>query len=181
MMHYAGNTRLAQLANAAIDAGLGATKLGASAVRAIRHGRCPIDAADELAGRGEIDGGAWATVRRRVVREQARLKRQRAANSRAHRAREREARQAADDRKCPVCGKSMKGQRADALVCSTKCRVRGHRHLGSLKSLALDPNMDRFKGGRTLEQRADLAMACLRMPVDAVELTGKFEKAGRDD
>jgi hypothetical protein len=153
-MHYWGNSRRAQLANAAIDAGLGATKLGEAAIRGIRNGRCPVDAADELAARGEINGEAWATVRRRVVREQARLKRQRAANSRAHRARKRDARLAADDRKCPVCGGSMEGRRADALVCSTKCRVRGHRHMGSLKSLALDPSMDRFKGtdGRSLPE-----------------------------
>jgi len=63
----------------------------------------------------------------------------------------------------------VKDRRADALVCSTKC-LRGHRHVDSLKSLALDLNMERFKGRRTRRQRNDLAMAVLHMSAESAEL-----------
>jgi hypothetical protein len=96
-----------------------------------------------------------------------------ATRARTYRARKTEARVEGDDRKCRVCGGSMKGRRADAVVCSTKCRMRGHRHLGSLKSLALDPKLNRYKGtdGRSLAQREELAIAIMRMPAESAELT----------
>jgi hypothetical protein len=52
----------------------------------------------------------------------------------------------------------MKGKRSDALVCSATCKERGYRHLGSLTSMAIDPDLRRFKDGSciTLRQRAGL-------------------------
>jgi hypothetical protein len=116
-----------------------------------------------------------ADIRERMLAEQKRIRDMEAARSREYRARKAEARQEVDDRTCVACGGSMKGRRADAVACSTKCRMRAHRHTGSLKSLALDPNMSRFKGtdGRSLQQRNDLAIACMRMPAEAEELVRK--------
>jgi predicted nucleic acid-binding Zn ribbon protein len=76
---------------------------------------------------------------------------QQAKRSRAYRARKAKARLAADKRTCVVCGEPLKGQRADAVVCSDRCRVRGHRQFGQLRFLALDPTMERFKRRRKVK------------------------------
>jgi hypothetical protein len=73
------------------------------------------------------------------------VKAQQVDRSRAYRARKAKERLAADNRTCVVCGEPLRGLRADAVVCSDKCRVRGYRHFGQLRALAMDPRMERFK------------------------------------
>ena len=135
---------------------------------------------DELLRRQPSKANVVADIRESVLSEQQRIRDMEAARSREYRQRKAAARVEGDDRKCVVCGGSLKGRRADAVVCSTKCRMRGHRHMGSLKSLALDPNMSRFNGtdGRSLQTRSDLAIACMRMPEEAAALARKADKGG---
>lgn len=54
--------------------------------------------------------------------------------ARAHRAKKRKARIAADTRTCNVCGKSMAGKRAKALTCSDACRMRKSRKIAALNT-----------------------------------------------
>jgi predicted nucleic acid-binding Zn ribbon protein len=68
-----------------------------------------------------------------------------AQRSRNYRQRKAEQRIASDRRHCVVCDEPLKGQRADAQFCSTKCRMRFNRRNRSLRYLAFDPAMERFK------------------------------------
>jgi hypothetical protein len=110
------------IANAAQAAGL-----ESAVVRAIASGRCPVDAVDALVGFGSVDAKVWAPVRQLVTEEHARLKRMNAARAREWRARQAKVRIETDRRSCATCGKSLKGQRADARFCSPVCRVRFSR------------------------------------------------------
>lgn len=71
---------------------------------------------------------------------------------RAYRDRRRQAKLATDDRRCIVCGGSMKGLRSDANVCSDQCRGRGWSQMRSLRYLAIDPEMNRFKARAEVEE-----------------------------
>ena len=135
--------RVKVLAEDALDAGL-----GIKIAKAISWGQWPADEIDDLLRQQPSKANVVADIRERLLAERRRIRGMGAARSREYRQRQASARQEADDRKCPVCGKSMKGRRADATVCSTKCRMRGHRQPGSLRNLALDPRMERFKRRR---------------------------------
>lgn len=156
----------------ALEAGL-----GRKIAKAISWGRWPEDDIAELLRQQPGKANVVADIRERVLAEQQRIRGMEAARSREYRARRAAARVEADGRTCPVCGGSMKGRRADAVVCSTKCRVRGHRHFGNLKSLALDPRLERFKGGVSLQQRGDLAIASAAFPADAADMLKKVSQS----
>jgi hypothetical protein len=140
------------------------------------HFQSAVDRMDELtAARPEMVDFV-APIRQRAMAEIDRQKRMDAARSRQYRAREAAKRQEADERTCPVCGGSMKGKRSDANVCSTKCRMRGHRHRGSLQSLALDPDLKRYKGGISLKSRQGLSEMMQLHPEQFAIFAGKLSR-----
>ena len=119
--------------------------LGAAIVRAVSNGWCPVEKMEELVRREPDKANAVTNIRERVRAEQARIRRMEADRSREYRARKAQARKARDNRLCQVCDEPIKGKRADARFCSTKCRVRHQRQHSQLRYLAIDPNMHRFK------------------------------------
>lgn len=93
---------------------------------------------EKLAAAEPRKGNAVAEMIDVLRAEGERERAMQAARAREYRARKAAARIEADERTCGVCGASIKGKRADAKFCSTKCRVANDRRRGDLRWLAME-------------------------------------------
>jgi len=166
---YTASIRYMYMAEDAHANGLG-TK-----IKTIAHGRWPAEAIDALLREQPAKANVVADIRERVLAEQQRIKGMEAARARVPPA---QGRGPAGNRRPHVhrVRRLDEGRRADALVCSTKCRMRGHRHMARSRAWRSTPTWSgsraegRCGSGRTLRQRNDLAMAVLQMSAESAEL-----------